>query len=206
MDVDITAAAVRHHKSEAFLVIEELHPPFDHWTTGTALAAMSPEPITTAESVASPKSVASAEPVAAASAEAIIPAAPESVSVVAKVPPGPARRRGLGCTGVDAVNCNYLKSTWRVLEIADDRCSRGQSWRTVRLQSRGMTKGVPARVERDETVSLCCVKPFDLAFDRRLRKGALGAAIFEICHEFFCAVPGRNRLPAAAGIADQHSR
>ena len=100
MNVDVTAAAVRHHETKALLVVEELDLALDHGTArgcvvfaaaATAIAA------TTAETVAA--AITAAEAVAAAAITA---------AGVAIATGRAARRCGVGGRSVDCVDCHDL--------------------------------------------------------------------------------------------------
>src|SRR6185437_1140971 len=121
VNVNIARAAVRHDKTEAFLVVEELDLALDHRAArpgiacaGKAVAApksVPAEPVAAAEPIAAP-----AEPVATAVASATT-----TPTALAEITARSARRAHIGCTGIDAVHRDDLQATRRILQIADDR-------------------------------------------------------------------------------------
>src|SRR5690349_15850559 len=152
MDVDIGAAILRHHKTEALLIIEEFDLAFDHhagWPRLTlairrkTISAM--KSITTAIAVAKPVaagiSVAPAEPVTTAKAvtapEPVTPAKPATMALGT-------RSLRFGCARVDAVHGHHLQSARRLLEIADHRRARGYVRGAGRSKRRSVTERIAA--------------------------------------------------------------
>src|ERR1700679_2397749 len=210
VQVDVVAAVLRHDEAEAFLVVEELDPAFDHHAAGAAAAVAS-----AAEIAAAAKTVAPAEAVAAAAdgvvaaettapAEAVAAAAETVDTAAAELAAPAARRRRLGRGRVDAVDRDDLKAARRILEVADD----GGALRDILLAEGGERRGVAERVaaafKGDEAVALGGVEPFDDPFHRSLGERA-GTAVIEICHakcRYACrgADPARQpfRRPSSA--------
>ena len=71
------------------------------------------------------------------------------------------------------MNRNHLQAALAVGEVADNCRARRHVAVTRRLQCAGVTEGVSAIVECDETVTLGGVKPLHLALRRGLRNGLL---------------------------------
>ncbi len=114
---------------------------------------------------------------------------------------GPAGRFGRG--DIDAVHRHHLQAALAVGQVADNRGARRHIAVPRRLQGAGVTEGVAAIVERDESVTLCGVEPLHLALRRCLRNG-LGLLI-TVCHanRRHCPMPARHPkpppVPAARG-------
>src|ERR1700679_3487447 len=227
VQVDVVAAVLRHDEAEAFLVVEELDPAFDHHAAGAAAAVASAaeiaaaaktvapaeavaaaetviaaEAVTTAEPVVTAEAVVAAETIAAA--EAVAAAAETVATAAAELAAPAARRRRLGRGRVDAVDRDDLKAARRILEVADD----GGALRDILLAEGGERRGVAERVaaafKGDEAVALGGVEPFDDPFHRSLGERA-GTAVIEICHakcRYACrgADPARQpfRRPSSA--------
>ena len=123
MNVNVTAAIVGHHETEALLVIEEFYFALDHrpaWA-GVALAvpAAAAEAVASAEAIAAAKTVAASEAVTAAEAvsTAETVATAKAVSAAETITPaeavaasttGSPRGRRLRSRGVDAMDYHHL--------------------------------------------------------------------------------------------------
>src|SRR5262249_10890187 len=96
--------------------------------------------------------------------------APEAVAPAAALAARTAAWRLRG-GGVDAMHADRLQTTGAVRQVADNRRARRHIAMAGRLQGAGVTKGVAAIVQCDETVPLGGVKPLHLALRRGLRNG-----------------------------------
>src|SRR5689334_3683620 len=127
MDIDIAAAAVGHHEAEALLVVEELDLALDHGSARTAALALAIA-AAGAEAIAAAKAVAAAATAEAVTAtpttETVAAAKTATARIVAKIAARPARSRCLCGARIDAMNGDHLKSSRRVLKVANDRGAR----------------------------------------------------------------------------------
>jgi hypothetical protein len=192
MDVNIAAAGVRHHKAEPLLFIKEFDCALNHGAARAAIAPLAgpitakalmppgksitasksipaPEPVPSAEAISASKLIVTSEPVTAAKAISTAKAISAPVPIAAKAPTTatwPARGFMLGGAGVHAVDGYHLEPPRGVLQVANNRGTRGHIRRSYRRQRRCMAKRIAAVLKRDKTVALGGVEPFHRAFGR----------------------------------------
>lgn len=171
--IDILTAAFGHDEAEAFLVVEELDPAFDHRTGGTAIAAAA-ETITTAKAIATAETIVTAKSVTATETVAAAKAIATTVTVAAiakaaAIAAATAASRGrIGRARIDAVHRHDLKAAIGILKI-DNQCRSLRDILMAGGRQRGcVAEGVAAILKRDEAVAFCGIEPFDRALHRSL--------------------------------------
>jgi len=176
MQIDVARTTVRHHKTEALLVVEELDLAFDHRTGRGAVAMMvAAAKAATAKPAAATETAAAAPEAATAAAKSVVAIAIAVTTAIAKaaaaeITARSTRRRSLCGGKVHAVDVHHLKSALSVGQVADNGGALRHLAMACRLKRGGVTESVTTIVQCDETVPLGRVKPLHFARRRRLRE------------------------------------